>query len=113
MKGSNLSKSSLLGPGTPGPSPSEMHNPHHVAARQSWLPWNDPGQVPAPALNSHLASGYMRPKEVLRLLPFSAATLWRKVKDRSFIQPVKLSPRITAFSRSEVYAWLAQQGGQK
>lgn len=55
--------------------------------------------------------GYMRQKELLTLLPFSHATLWRKVKAGTFVKPVKLSARITAWSRAEVYAWLEKQGG--
>ena len=49
---------------------------------------------------------YIRQKELLQILPFSAATLWRKVKEGSFIRPVKLSDRITAWDRNEVSAWL-------
>jgi predicted DNA-binding transcriptional regulator AlpA len=40
--------------------------------------------------------GYMRQSEILQILPFSAATLWRKVKIGEFPKPVKLSKRITA-----------------
>ena len=49
---------------------------------------------------------YIRQKELLQILPFLAATLWRKVKEGSFIRPVKLSDRITAWDRNEVSAWL-------
>lgn len=49
---------------------------------------------------------YMRQPEVLAQVPFSAATLWRKVKDGSFVKPVKLSIRITAWKRSDVEEWL-------
>jgi prophage regulatory protein len=55
--------------------------------------------------------GYMRQKELLTLLPFSSATLWRKVKAGTFVKPVKLSPRITAWPRAKVYSWLQKQGG--
>lgn len=40
------------------------------------------------------------------ILPFSSATLWRKVKDGSFPKPVKLSDRITAWRTDEVRSWL-------
>lgn len=40
-------------------------------------------------------------------LPFSAATLWRKVKDGTFPAPVKLSERITAWQAGAVREWLA------
>lgn len=57
-----------------------------------------------------LSHGYMRQKEVLSLVPFSAATLWRKVRASTFVKPVKLGPRITAWRRADVLAWLDQQG---
>jgi predicted DNA-binding transcriptional regulator AlpA len=38
------------------------------------------------------------------LLPFSAPTLWRKVKDGSFPQPVR-NGRITAWKQSQIAAW--------
>ena len=42
-------------------------------------------------------------------LPFSAPTLWRKVKAGTFVKPVKLSARITAFNVGAVRAWIAEQ----
>jgi len=43
------------------------------------------------------------------LLPFSGATLWRKVKAGTFPQPLKLGAKITAFKVGEVRAWLNSQ----
>lgn len=43
------------------------------------------------------------------LLPFSAASLWRKVTDGSFPKPVKLSSRTTAWNAGSIRAWLAAQ----
>ncbi len=40
-------------------------------------------------------------------LPFSAPTLWRKVKAGTFPRPTKLSERVTAWNVGEVRAWLA------
>ncbi len=42
-------------------------------------------------------------------LPFSGATLWRKVKSQTFPAPVKLGAKITAFKVGEVRAWLNAQ----
>ena len=42
-------------------------------------------------------------------LPFSAPTLWRKVKNQTFPAPVKLSERITAWKVGEVRAWINAQ----
>ncbi|GAA4417834.1 helix-turn-helix transcriptional regulator [Acidovorax lacteus] len=45
-------------------------------------------------------------------LPFSPATFWRKVKDGTFPQPVKLGARITAWRVGDVRRWIAAQGAE-
>ena len=42
-------------------------------------------------------------------LPFSAPTLWRKVREGTFPKPVKLSCRVTAWNVGTVRAWLTAQ----
>jgi len=42
-------------------------------------------------------------------LPFSAPTLWRKVKAGTFCKPYKLSERVTAWKVGEVRAWMTAQ----
>jgi prophage regulatory protein len=42
-------------------------------------------------------------------LPFSAPTLWRKVKGGTFPAPVRLSERVTAWKVGDVRAWIAAQ----
>jgi len=42
-------------------------------------------------------------------LPFSAPTLWRKVKNKTFPAPVKLSERVTAWNVGAVRAWMTAQ----
>lgn len=42
-------------------------------------------------------------------LPFSAATLWRRVAEQKFPAPVKLSERITAWRCGDVKKWLGSQ----
>jgi predicted DNA-binding transcriptional regulator AlpA len=63
------------------------------------------------------ATGYVRESELIPgIVPFSHATLWRKVKSGEFPKPVKLSERITAWERSAVMAWLeskTQEGARK
>lgn len=39
-------------------------------------------------------------------LPFSAPTLWRKVKAGTFPKPIKLSERVTAWNVGAVRGWL-------
>lgn len=40
------------------------------------------------------------------MVPFSSATLWRKVKSGDFPAPVKLSDRVTAWRVQDVHAWM-------
>ena len=53
------------------------------------------------------ATGYIRQSQLIpNIVPFSSATLWRKVKTGSFPSPVKLSERITAWRVEDIRAWL-------
>ncbi len=63
-------------------------------------------------------SGYVRESQLVQSpkrpatpapLPFSAPTLWRKVKAGTFPKPTRLSERITAWNVGAVRAWMAQQ----
>lgn len=42
-------------------------------------------------------------------LPFSAPTLWRKVREGTFPAPHKLSKRVTAWKVSQVREWMTAQ----
>jgi hypothetical protein len=42
-------------------------------------------------------------------LPFSAPTLWRKVKAGTFPKPHRLSERVTAWKVGDVRAWINQR----
>lgn len=54
-----------------------------------------------------LGDGFIRQSGLVpHLLPFSKATLWRKVKRREFPAPVKLSRGVTAWHVPAVRAWL-------
>jgi prophage regulatory protein len=53
------------------------------------------------------AAGFIRQSELIPgMVPFSAATLWRRVKSGEFPAPVKLSARVTAWRLSDVHAWM-------
>ena len=52
-------------------------------------------------------TGFVRQSQLKAVIPFSAATLWRKVAAKTFPQPVKLSPGVTAWRVEEVRAWMA------
>lgn len=56
------------------------------------------------------ATGYVREFHLIPgALPFSTATLWRKVKAGTFPKPVKLSERVTAWRVEDVREWLDSQ----
>jgi predicted DNA-binding transcriptional regulator AlpA len=57
---------------------------------------------------SQLVQSPKRP-ETPAPLPFSAPTLWRKVKAGTFPKPCKLSERVTAWNVGTVRAWMAAQ----
>ncbi|TCS72689.1 AlpA family transcriptional regulator [Sulfuritortus calidifontis] len=53
------------------------------------------------------SGGYVRQADLIpAVVPFSGATLWRKVKAGTFPAPVKLSERVTAWRVEDVRAWL-------
>lgn len=52
-------------------------------------------------------TGFVRQSQLKGIIPFSAATLWRKVKAKEFPSPVKLSAGVTAWRVEEVRAWMA------
>jgi len=57
------------------------------------------GQLPA--------TGYVRQSQLIpTIVPFSSATLWRKVKAGVFPSPVKLSERVTAWRVEDIRTWM-------
>ena len=58
-------------------------------------------------LNEFPENGYVRQSQLIpAIVPFSSATLWRKVKDGTFPRPVKLSTRITAWLVADIKEWM-------
>jgi prophage regulatory protein len=51
---------------------------------------------------------FIRLKELLELnvIPFSATTIWRKIKARTFPQPEKVSSNIVAWRCRSIREWL-------
>lgn len=56
-------------------------------------------------------SALVRQRDLLAVVPFSAATLWRRVKAADFPKPIKVDQSITAWRWGEVRAWLESKGG--
>jgi len=52
------------------------------------------------------SSGYIREKVLLQIIPFSKATLWRKVKSGQFPKQIKLSVRVSGWRTEDVKAWM-------
>ncbi|MDP9123516.1 MAG: AlpA family phage regulatory protein [Pseudomonadota bacterium] len=83
-----------------------------AAAVELPLPESFPKPSPKRAQRKPLATAdgpLVRLKDILPMLPFSAATLWRRVKDGAFPAPTKISRGVTAWRRDAVEAWLAEQ----
>ena len=57
-----------------------------------------------------MTSEYIRASELLEMVPFSRATLWRWVRGGEFPKPVPISPGVTAWRRVEVEGWLKEKG---
>lgn len=52
-------------------------------------------------------TGFVRQADLVPgIVPFSPATLWRRVKAGEFPQPVKLSARVTAWRCEDVHVWM-------
>lgn len=71
---------------------------------------NDPSKVaranrPAYSLPD---TGFVRQKLLLRFVPFSKSTLWRRVGEGTFPSPVKLSAGITAWRVEDIRRWIAE-----
>lgn len=71
--------------------------------------------LPFPSFDELPDSAFLRESQLVQdpkrpdcaaLLPFSAATLWRKVAAGTFPRPVKLSTRVTAWRVAEVRKFL-------
>lgn len=54
------------------------------------------------------ADGFISQRQLLKLVPFSAETLRRRVIDRSFPSPVRISPRLNGWPVHAVRAWFAE-----
>lgn len=52
-------------------------------------------------------TGFVRQRVLLRFVPFSKSTLWRRVKAGDFPAPIRLSAGVTAWRAEEVRRWIA------
>jgi prophage regulatory protein len=70
----------------------------------------DAAAVVKDALPALPETGFVRQPQVLRLVPVSKSTLWRRVRAKTFPAPVKLSPGVTAWRAEDVRCWILEQG---
>ena len=57
-------------------------------------------------------SQYIRQSQLIPfIVPFSSATLWRKVQKGEFPKPLKISAKITVWRVSEIRQWLEEKTG--
>lgn len=55
-------------------------------------------------------TGFVRQRLLLRFVPFSKSTLWRRVKAGDFPAPIRLSAGVTAWRAEDVHRWIAGKG---
>ena len=53
--------------------------------------------------------GMMRAKQVLELVPFGRASLWKFAKSGQFPRPIRVTGGITAWRNKHVIEWLEAQ----
>lgn len=49
----------------------------------------------------------LRLPQVLELIPVSKSGFWQGVKEGRYPQPLRISPRVTVWSRSSIMAYIA------
>jgi predicted DNA-binding transcriptional regulator AlpA len=57
--------------------------------------------------------GYVRLPQVLKVFPISKSSWWAGVADGRYPQPVKLSPRVTAWKVEDIRRLIADLGQEQ
>lgn len=59
------------------------------------------------------ATGFIRLAQLVLLIPLGKSSIWRKVKEKRFPKPIKLSENVTAWRCEDIRAWMdAQASGE-
>ncbi len=58
------------------------------------------------------ATGFLRLKDVQRFIPVSSSTWWKGVREGVYPQPVRLSPRTTAWRVEEIRDLISRLSSQ-
>jgi prophage regulatory protein len=64
----------------------------------------------APPRSGLPATGFIRQRQLLSIIPVSPATLWRWVKAGDFVAPVRLGANVTAWKVEDVKSWCDSHG---
>lgn len=90
----------------------------HAASRDATQPLPAKPPTSIPSFDQLADSAFIRESQLVQSpkhpgrpapLPFSAPTLWRKVKAGTFPKPIKLSERVTGWKVGDVRAWMTAQ----
>lgn len=65
----------------------------------------------SPSSPKHQLEVILKKATVLSAVGFSGPTLWRRVKENNFPQPVHLGGRSIGWLQSEVHAWIKARAG--
>jgi predicted DNA-binding transcriptional regulator AlpA len=92
--------------------PQQPKEAIEMAIRATSSPASNPANLPA--------TGFVRLKQltgdpkanppVPPIVPVGRSSIWRRIKEGTFPQPVKLGPMTTAWRVEDIRAWIGRQG---
>ena len=56
-------------------------------------------------------AAYLCVRDLIMYLPLSETLIWRKVRNHSFPQPIKLSAGVTAWRTADILEWMQEVEG--
>lgn len=65
--------------------------------------------APLPTFDELPDSAFIKQPQILQVVPISASSLWRWVRDGMFPRPIKLSEHCSVWRVQDVRAWMAAQ----
>ncbi len=68
------------------------------------------GRAKQPIHAAQIAHALLRLSTVEAITGLSRSSIYAKIKDGTFVQPIRLGTRCTRFRAADVQAWLASQG---
>lgn len=68
-----------------------------------------PAKNPAVSFDDLPGSAFVKQPQILQVVPISASSLWRWVRDGMFPRPIKLSDHCSVWRVADVRQWMQQQ----